>query len=395
MTSSASGAVIAAPTTSLPEQIGGIRNWDYRYCWLRDACFTLRALLELGHVEEGTAFFSWLLHASHHSRARLRVLYNVFGSVAPDEVELEHLGGYRDSRPVRTGNAARDQLQLDLYGELVASAYEYVRRGGALGPWSERLLAKAGDWVCALWRTPDRGIWEIRGPDRRHVYSIAMCWVALDRMLEMTRVGELHLSEGRKMRFMRECDAIRSALDQHGWCARRGSFSSVFDGHEVDASLLLLALYGYVDPCDPRMRQTYERVRSELGIDGLLRRYAHDADDGLPPGEGAFGICSFWAVEYLARAGRVEEAEAGFEQLCGYANDLGLFAEEIDPASGAALGNFPQAFTHVGLVSAALAIAEARGARPRAELGSRERLARPGHMPGSHQAEDLRTEEKA
>jgi GH15 family glucan-1,4-alpha-glucosidase len=394
MTSSASGAVIAAPTTSLPEQIGGVRNWDYRYCWLRDACFTLRALFELGYVEEGSAFFSWLLHASYHSHATLRVLYNIFGGPAQREVELDHLGGYRGSRPVRRGNAAKDQLQLDLYGALVASAYEYVRRGGSLGSWSGRLLAQVGEQVCVLWRRPDRGIWEIRGPDRRHVHSVAMCWVALDRLLEMARAGDLRLSDRRKERFRRACDAIRSAVDAHGWCARRDSFVSVFDGEEVDASLLLLALYGYVDPADRRMRQTYERVHSELGVAGLLRRYTPEVQDGLPPGEGAFGICSFWAVEYLARAGRVEEAEAGFEKLCEYASDLGLFAEEIDPASGAALGNYPQAFTHVGLVGAALAISEARGARPATELGGRERLACPGRMPGKHHAEDLRTEEK-
>ena len=393
MAFSASGAVVAAPTTSLPERIGGIRNWDYRYCWLRDACFTLRALFELGYVAEGSAFFSWLLYVTFHTHAELRVLYNVFGGSPGSERTLDHLRGYRGSRPVRTGNAAEKQLQLDLYGELVAAAYEYVCREGALGAWSGRLLARVGDSVCALWKQPDQGIWEIRTPGRRHVYSVAMCGLALERLIEMARAGDLRLSKRRKERFARISDEIRAAIDRHGWSDRRGSFTNTFDGEDVDASLLLIGLYGYIDPCDPRMIATFERVRAELGSQGLLQRYAHHTDDGLPAGEGAFGICSFWAVEYLARIGRLREAEADFETLCGYANDVGLFGEEIDPESGAVLGNFPQAFTHVGLVSAALAIAEARGSRPTAQLGGRERVTHPRRMPGKQAAEDLCVEE--
>ena len=390
MTFSASGAVVAAPTTSLPEQIGGVRNWDYRYCWLRDACFTLRALLELGYVEEGRAFFSWLLHVAHKSRSMLQVLYNVFGGWAPAERELDHLRGYRDSRPVRVGNGAKDQLQLDVYGELLAAATEYVRRGGGLGDWSGRLLAKIGDRVCALWQQPDQGIWEIRSEAQRHVTSVAMCWVALDRLLEMARCGEVRLSERRRARFQRVRDEIRADVDRHGWSERHGSFVSVFDGEDVDASLLLLGLYGYLDPNDSRMLRTFERVRRELGQDGLLRRYPHETDDGLPAGEGSFGLCSFWAVEYLARAGRVDEAESELERMCGLANDLGLFAEEVDPSSREALGNFPQAFTHVGLVNAALAIAAARAA-PRA--GARESLEPPARVAVGHGAEDLHMED--
>jgi len=391
MTYAASGAVVAAPTTSLPERIGGVRNWDYRYCWLRDACFTLRALFELGYTEEGTAFFSWLLHTTHHSHARLRVLYDVFGGSAPREHELGGLSGYRGSLPVRVGNAARDQLQLDLYGELIASAFEYVRRGGALGRWSARLLTAVGDRVCELWDRPDRGIWEIRSADRRHTHSVAMCWLALDRLLEMDRVGHLRLSNRRRTRFQQEARRIREAVEAHGWSQRRKCFVDVFDGDQVDSSLLLLALYGFVSPGDPRMRATYERIHEELSRDGLLMRYAHGRDDGLPPGEGTFGVCSFWAAEYLARAGRVDEAESRFEKLCGYGNDLGLFAEEVDPRDGSARGNFPQAFTHVGLIGAALAISEARGARPEAGLAGREERRHAGRMPGAHEADDLHT----
>jgi GH15 family glucan-1,4-alpha-glucosidase len=392
MTFAASGAVVAAPTTSLPERIGGERNWDYRYCWLRDACFTLRALFELGYTEEGTAFFSWLLHTTHHSHARLRVLYDVFGGRPPGERELDCWSGYRGSRPVRIGNAARDQLQLDLYGELIASAFEYVRRGGVLGRWSARLLRKVGNRVCELWERPDRGIWEIRSSDRRHTHSVAMCWVALDRLLEMDRADHLRLSRRERARFGEAARRIRDAVETHGWSSRRESFVGVFDGEHVDSSLLLLALYGFVEPEDPRMRSTYERIHDELDRDGLLLRYPHDWNDGLPPGEGAFGACSLWAAEYLARAGRVDEAEALFREVCGYANDLGLLAEEIDPRDGTALGNFPQAFTHVGLVSSALAIAEARGARAESGLGgSDERRRPPEHMPGAHEVDDLHT----
>jgi GH15 family glucan-1,4-alpha-glucosidase len=368
MTAAAFGAVVAAPTTSLPERLGGVRNWDYRYCWLRDACFTLRALFELGYTEEGAAFFSWLLYTAHQSRTELRVLYSLMGGSPGKERELPHLSGYRGSRPVRVGNAAETQLQLDIYGEIVAAAYHYVRRGGRLTASSGRLLRRLGERVCALWQEPDQGIWEMRSAPQRHVYSAAMCAVALERLTAMAEQGHLRVPA---RRFARVGAEIRAAIERHGRCAASGSYVSVFGGGDVDASLLLLGLYGYVDPDDAGMRATFERIQAELSLGdcGLLRRYPHDTDDGLPLGEGAFGICSFWAVEYLARTGRVAEAERQFTHLCSYANDVGLFAEEIDPRDGQALGNFPQAFTHVGLVSAALAIDEARGKRPEASVG--------------------------
>jgi GH15 family glucan-1,4-alpha-glucosidase len=219
-----------------------------------------------------------------------------------------------------------------------------------------------------------------------------MCWVALDRLLEMDRAGDLRLGRARRERFSRTRGEIREAVEERGWCARIDSYAGVLDGDQVDASLLLLPIYGYIDPQDPRMRATFERVREELGQDGLLRRYPPGTDDGLSGGEGAFGICSFWTVEYLARSGRVDEAEEEFEALCGKSNDVGLYAEELDPRGGQALGNFPQAFSHVGLVNAALAIAEARGERPRSEIGGRQRLEQTGRVPGKQEAEALRTE---
>ncbi|MEZ4334770.1 MAG: glycoside hydrolase family 15 protein [Myxococcota bacterium] len=398
MTFAASGAVVAAPTTSLPERIGGVRNWDYRFCWLRDACFTLRALFELGYTEEGTAFFSWLLHTTHHSHARLRVLYDVFGGTTRGEREIDFLAGHRGSRPVRVGNAADDQLQLDLYGELVAAAFEYVRRGGTLGRFAARLLIRIGDRVCGLWQRPDRGIWEVRSGDRRHTHSVAMCWVALDRLLAMDRDGDLVLSARRRTRFERTAHRIRDAIEASGYSRRLKSYVGVFDGDSVDASLLLLALYGYVEPDAPRFRSTWERIRAELGHGALLMRYAHDVhgrDDGLPPGEGAFGVCSFWAAEYLARAGRLAEAETIFEALCRHANDVGLYGEELDLQDGTPLGNFPQAFTHVGLVGAALAIAEARGKRPESGLAGHAARQQSGHMPDAEAADDLHTEKPA
>ena len=361
MTVSAFGPLVAAPTTSLPEKIGGVRNWDYRYCWVRDACLTLRALLELGYTEEGESFFSWLLHTAHENRTELRVLYNLMGGVPAPERELRHLGGYRASRPVRVGNAAQSQLQLDVYGELAACAAEYFVRGGNLSAWTGRLLRRLGERACVLWRTPDQGIWEIRAEPRRHVVSAGMCGLALDRLLAIAHATGVEFPVER---FARTRDEIRRAIEREGWNEEIGSYTSEWGGRDVDASLLLLALYGYFDPKDARMRATFARIQRELCFDELVIRYETQGRDGLPPGEGAFGICSFWVVEYLARIGEVDEAERRFVRLLRHANDVGLFAEEIDPRGGAALGNFPQAFTHVGLVNAALAIDAARAPRP-------------------------------
>ena len=348
-----SGAIIAAPTTSLPECIGGIRNWDYRYCWLRDASLTLRALFDLGFEVEAESFLSWLLHATHRTWPDVRVLYGVYGESWLPERELGHLSGYADSRPVRVGNAAANQLQLDTYGELVEAAFDWISRGGTLDRMSAANLEELGRAVCARWRLPDDGMWERRGGRRQHTHSKVMCWVALDRLLT------LHDSKHVKIavdQFRRERDAIRAEIEKRGYNERVGSYVSELGGDELDASLLGLALHGYADARSPRMRSTCDTIEKCLGVDGLLFRYREE--DGLPPGEGAFGICGFWAVECRARQGDASRAISRFERLLKLGNDVGLFAEETDPVSDAALGNFPQGLTHIGLINAALALQE-------------------------------------
>jgi GH15 family glucan-1,4-alpha-glucosidase len=350
-----SGAVIAAPTTSLPEKIGGVRNWDYRYCWLRDASLTLQALFDLGYLMEAESFLSWLLIATRPTWPELRVLYDVYGRTRLKERELEHLSGFANSRPVRAGNPARDQLQLDIYGEVLDAVYQFVRRGGRLDRVIARRLVQLGKAVCRLWREPDEGIWEGRGGRWDHTYSKVMCWVALDRLLK------LHDEQGLEMparRFAKVRHEIVEAVERDGFNQEIDSYVSVFGGSDVDASLLQLARHCYVDPVSPRMRATYDRIQERLGRNGLLYRYLGNLD-GLPPGEGAFGICSFWAVSVRAQQGDVRGAARAFERVLSFANDVGLFAEEIDPDSGMALGNFPQAFTHVGLIDAALTLVTA------------------------------------
>ncbi|MGH7480905.1 MAG: glycoside hydrolase family 15 protein [Longimicrobiales bacterium] len=358
LTFSPSGAVVAAPTTSLPERLGGERNWDYRYCWLRDASLLTRALHDLGYPAESEAFLGWLLHATRLTLPELQVLYSVYGETRLPERELAHLDGYACSRPVRIGNDAKDQLQLDVYGEVVDAAFQHTRRGGRLDRAGARMLVGLGKTVCRRWTEPDEGIWEIRAERRHHTLSKAMGWLALDRLLSMHEEGRLR-APVRDFEAARE--AIRRAVETDGYSERLGSYVAVFGGDDVDASLLLLGLHGYADPGSPRMRGTHARILERLGVDGLLYRYR--SPDGLRPGEGAFGICSFWSIEQHARQGDLERATSAFEHLLSFANDVGLYAEEIEPGSGAALGNFPQAFTHAGLIGAALTLETVRGGR--------------------------------
>jgi GH15 family glucan-1,4-alpha-glucosidase len=355
MTYAPSGALVAAPTTSLPESLGGVRNWDYRYCWLRDASFTLRALFTLGYREEAEAYIGWLLHATRLTWPELQVLYSVFGEAKLPERELPHLEGYAGSRPVRIGNDAHGQLQLDVYGEVINGAARFLDRGGRVDRDTNRMLDGLGRTVCKRWREPDEGIWEGRSGRFHNTHSKVLCWVALDRLIEMHEAGNLDVSVDL---FRANRDEIQKEIEAHGYNERIGSYTRTFDGDEMDASLLTLPLYGYIEGTNPRMRSTCARIHEKLALDGLVYRYETGTDDGLPPGEGAFGICSFWAVECVARNGNVRAAAHAFEQLLAYANDVGLFAEEIDPHTGAALGNFPQAFTHIGLINAALTLGE-------------------------------------
>ncbi len=352
LTYSLSGAVVAAPTASLPECVGGARNWDYRFCWLRDASLTLRAFIDIGYRDEAEAFLGWLLHATRLTWPRLQVLYDVYGETRLPEWTLHHMAGYRGSRPVRIGNAAGGQFQLDIYGQVILSAHDYVSRGGRLGVAETRMLAGFARSVSKLWRQPDNGIWEARTQPEQHTFSKLMCWVALDRLINLHEGGHLRLPVER---LRRERRAVEELIEQQGFNRDLNSYVTHFGSDEVDASLLLLSRVGYIDANHPRMRGTFDRIDKELGIGPFVKRY-RDGQDGLPGGEGAFGIAGFWAVDYLVLTGDLAQAHRRFEALLAGANDLRLFAEENDPHTCEALGNFPQAFTHVGLISAALAL---------------------------------------
>jgi GH15 family glucan-1,4-alpha-glucosidase len=349
-----SGAIVAAPTTSLPEEPGGSSNWDYRYCWLRDSAFTVRALLGVGHHEEARAFASWLLHATRLTRPELSVLYDVFGRSTVRERALPHLSGWADSKPVRIGNAADRQLQLDAYGELVDAVSLVYGDDEQLDVETSGMLRDLGLFVCENWMRRDRGIWEIRGRPQAFTHSRVMSWVALDRLIAMQRRGTLRRPVPAEW-FAEVREQVRRDVERHAWNARIRSYTQTLRGSTIDASALLLGWYGFHEPDHPRMLATLDRVAERLAAGpGLIYRY----EESRRSGEGAFAACSFWLAEQLAAAGRTGEASRLFRTLLGYANDVGLYAEEIDPVDGSALGNFPQAYTHVGLVSAALALQE-------------------------------------
>ncbi|WP_027574430.1 glycoside hydrolase family 15 protein [Bradyrhizobium sp. WSM1743] len=361
LTSCLSGALIAAPTTSLPEAIGAKRNWDYRYCWMRDAGLAMNAFIGLGFHAEAEAYLNWLLHATRLTWPRLNLVYDTYGRTHLREQKLAHLSGYRHSQPVRIGNNAVDQLQLDAYGQVIVAADAFASGGQELDATEQRMLRGFGDVICKIWREPDNGIWEIADRRRQYTLSKMLCWVALDRLLSLEKRGIIKLKRRCEL-FARECEAIGRCIEEHGFNSQIDSYTGVLDGQEVDAGLLLMVCVAYKNATDPRAISTYARIQRDLSRTGLLYRY-RPGSDGMAGEEGAFGICGFWAVDHLAERGQIEEAERYFDHLVSFANDVGLFAEEIDPGTGAALGNFPQAFTHVGLIYAALSLRKARRKR--------------------------------
>ncbi len=353
------GAIAAAATTSLPEEIGGVRNWDYRYGWIRDSAFAAQALYALGHRAEALGFLEWAQRAAAQGGTRptrLQIMYGLHGETGLAETILPHLEGYRASRPVRVGNAAAAQRQLDVYGELLSAAYELLRLGGTIAPELWRFLSSVADEACEAWRHPDSGIWEIRAEPRHFVYSKVMAWVALDRAL---RLADRFGLQGKVTQWRRERDAIREAVLTHGYDAAEGAFVQAFGTTALDASNLLIPLVDFLPADDPRVQGTIDRTLERLTVNGLVYRYLND--DGLPGGEGAFGLPTFWLVDALALSGRLDEARALFEGAAARANHLGLFAEEFDPSTGEQLGNFPQAFTHIGFINSALYLARAEG----------------------------------
>ena len=357
MTSETTGAVIAAPTTSLPEDIGGARNWDYRYCWLRDSVLALEALLAAGYTDEALTFRDFLLRVGTGDPAAIQIMYGVGGERRLTEFELPHLPGYEDSRPVRVGNAASEQFQLDVYGEVAA-----VMFAGAelLGRIEQRFWPRWRaiiEHVETIWRDPDDGIWEARGPQRHYTYSKVMAWVVFDRAVRLAAGFEL---EAPVERWKQVRDEIHAEVCERGYDSERRTFTQYYGSSELDASVLNIPLVGFLPGTDERVTGTIDAVWHDLGRDGFVSRYSTaETDDGLPGDEGQFLACSFWLVTALAMNGRVDDARKLFERLVGLANDLGLLAEEYDVGRQRQVGNFPQAFSHLTLILAARAIAAA------------------------------------
>jgi GH15 family glucan-1,4-alpha-glucosidase len=355
------GAIVAAPTTSLPETVGGERNWDYRFSWIRDSSLTLEALYVGACTDEAEEFVSFMTSAAGGG-ASLQIMYGIGGEHDLSERVLNHLRGWRDSAPVRVGNGAWDQVQLDVYGELLNMIYVYRERLGELHPEIQAFVSELADTAARRWRETDSGIWEMRGEPRHHLSSKVLCWVALDRAVKLAPSLGAHGAQAAAWAIER--GAIRDAILERGWSEHALSYAQSFDAHELDGAALLMPIYGFLPATDPRMRSTIEAIARDLTEDGLVLRYRAQEGlnaDGLTGEEGTFVICSFWLVSCLAMAGEVDRAEALFEQLAGYANDLGLLGEEIDTANGEQLGNFPQAYSHIGLITAAHEIDKAKG----------------------------------
>jgi GH15 family glucan-1,4-alpha-glucosidase len=357
LTYAPTGAIVAAATTSLPEQLGGSRNWDYRYTWIRDSAFSLYALMRLGFAEEASAFAQFILETVRNAKSNgtgpLQVMYGIDGRTELPEEELDHLEGYEGSAPVRIGNGAAHQLQLDIYGELIDAVYLIDRRGTRIPFDAWVAVTEAIEWVCENWDQPDEGVWETRGGRKRFTYSRLMSWVAIDRAVRIARERSLPADI---VRWMRVRDEIFFRIMKSGWNDEKQAFVQHEETDVLDASVLVMPFVHFIAPNDPRWLSTLDAIGRELVSDSLVYRYDPEASpDGLDGDEGTFSICSFWYVEALSRAGRVHEARMAFEKMLTFANHLGLYSEEIGP-SGEQLGNFPQAFTHLALISAAFSL---------------------------------------
>ncbi|MEU8437570.1 glycoside hydrolase family 15 protein [Streptomyces sp. NPDC029216] len=356
LTYAPTGGIAAAATTSLPEELGGVRNWDYRYCWLRDSTLTLNALLSTGFLDEARAWRAWLLRAVAGDPADLQIMYGIGGERRIPETELPWLRGYAGSAPVRVGNAAVDQLQLDVYGEVLDSLYLARSSGLASERHAWKIQLALLDFLEHNWRRPDEGLWEVRGPRRHFTHSKVMAWAAADRAVRTLEAAPHMPGDVERWRAMR--DEVHRDVCEHGYDPVRGTFTQYYGSRELDAATLLIPRVGFLPPEDPRVIGTVDAVRDELGSSGLVRRYSTEGPsiDGLPGDEGAFLACSFWLADALYLTGRPKEARELFERLLAVCNDVGLLAEEYDPVSGRQLGNFPQAFSHIGLVNTALTL---------------------------------------
>jgi len=357
------GAIVAAPTTSLPETAGGERNWDYRFSWIRDSSLTIEALYVGACSDEAEEFVSFMTSSAggRAGEGSLQIMYGIGGEHDLSERELPHLRGWRDSRPVRVGNGAWDQVQLDVYGELLNSLWLYREKLGELHPEIQAFVADLADTAARRWKETDSGMWEMRGEPRHHLSSKLLCWTALDRAVRLAPSLGGH---AKTEQWEAERERIREAILDRGWSEKRQAYAQSFDSDELDAAQLLMPILGFLPATDPRMRSTIEAIARDLTEDGLVLRYRNEEGlnaDGLTGEEGTFVICSFWLVSCLAKAGEADRAEALFDQLTGYANDLGLLAEEIDTQNAEQLGNFPQAFSHIGLITAAYEVDKARG----------------------------------
>lgn len=351
-----SGAIIAAPTTSLPEQMTGVRNWDYRYCWLRDASFTVRVLILLGFEEEAHAYMNWILHATRLTRPRLQVVYSIFGNTSLKEKTLDWLEGYGKSSPVHLGNGADSQFQLDLYGEVLDAVYAYCPLVDNFDRNTKKFLLGLGEVICELWDQPDNGIWEVRSQLVHHTHSKVMAWVGLDRLIKIAdKFGWKNIPAER---YKEVGSAISDKIEKEGYNTSLNSYTRKFNDDSLDGSLLTLSLVGYCKADAPRMISTCKAIYSRLSKNDLIYRY-RGIDDGLPGHEGSFGICNFWLAENLAKCGEVSRAMQLFETMLQQAGPTGLLSEEIDPETFDLLGNYPQGFTHIGLINAAIAINEA------------------------------------